>query len=481
MSVYDRRKLSLFAPSLASSVADSCPAILSFCPEHLLCKADCYATYAEFSPCGNYVLASYHSDHSYVFPLFDVKSSGVAAPNYVCSSDSAAPFSWRNRNNTARSLREKVNLAKEMLDVGLKAVDIGLNTTSYNMFTRAIDISVQAMTLRNSKVTYRAAGAASDSQLLEQTTKVFSNALINRAHVCEKRGFVGDDVVGLSDLQHVLLLQPNDIEVLVKKAKFLLNLQRPQDALVELNRIVDLRHIDSNQLIYIQNEIDDLRAKATFALLDREQMRQGASISSDIDVIAEKNSSLRRQKRRHHESSSSLHTSSDCSIDELMKEVPSSATAVNSSSNSSSSSSKSRGEGHLLIAKNSPHKRSKHEEVYQPIGAVMGSRIEVKVITSFCQRYSVAIIWHMTQLHNSSPAQGLLEHLISRPIIRNACLLAPMERLVCAITSMTFSAKSLCGCSMSPVALMTDGCLSGIATPERYFSVVWLTRTCSAA
>mmetsp|Transcript_21384 Transcript_21384/g.29618 ORF Transcript_21384/g.29618 Transcript_21384/m.29618 type:complete len:669 (+) Transcript_21384:55-2061(+) len=273
VSVYDRRMLSISTPQTVNFHSSSGNPVVSFCPEHLLEKPSCYATYAEFSPCGKNILACFHSDHSYVFPLFDICNGGLSG-SIVCSDETAAPFPWRVRSTLARDLRAKVSLAKEAVDVGLKAMDIGLNITSYNMFTRAIDISMQALAIRDTRFKHckiPSSTALHDMELSESTTQVLVSALTNRANVCEKRRFVGDDVVGLMDLQQALKMHPGDVEVLVMKAKFLLNLHRPQEALIEVERIAELRNIDSNELIYIQNDVDTLRLKANFAIMDSMQ------------------------------------------------------------------------------------------------------------------------------------------------------------------------------------------------------------------
>lgn len=283
--MYDRRVLNLTAPKSDYYTSNRCNPVASFCPEHLLEKPGCYSSYAEFSPCGRHVLASFHSDHSYVFPLYDVRNG--SDNSFICSGTDAAPLPWRIRSTEARSLRDKVNEAKEALDIGLKTSDIGLNTTSYNMFTRAIDISLQAIALRDARISLNLFPVSSmDSELHDKATQIYVDALTNRAGVCEKRRFAGDDNAGLADLQCALQLQPNDIEVLIKKTKFLLNLNRPEEALSNLDLIAELRHIDNNQLIYIQNDIDMLRAKAEFAVVDkvRSQNQQLNLVSVPVDT-----------------------------------------------------------------------------------------------------------------------------------------------------------------------------------------------------
>ena len=300
VSVYDRRVLSLTVPPSAHFL-NSSEAVVSFCPEHLLEKPECYASYAEFSPCGHHILATFHSDHAYMFPLFDVRNS--CRSSIVCSSREAAPLPWRVRSIEARNLRDKIKQAKDALDIGTKTMDIGLNTTSYNMFTRSIDISLQAITIRDAMVHLNRFPLNSvDSELSERTTQIFVNALVNRAGVCEKRGFVGDDVAGLSDLEFALQLHPHDVEVLIKKTKFLLNLNRPQDALTELDLITGLQHIESNQLIYIQNDIDTLRSKAEFALLDKMRVTPANSriaLQPDDQREFDSNHHHFAHKRRH--------------------------------------------------------------------------------------------------------------------------------------------------------------------------------------
>ena len=278
--------------------------IASFCPEHLLEKPGCYSSYAEFSPCGRHVLASFHSDHAYVFPLYDVRNG--SANSFVCSGAEAAPLPWRIRSSEARSLRDKVKEAKDALDIGLKTIDIGLNTTSYNMFTRAIDISLQAIALRDARISLNLFPVSStDLELHDKATQIYVDALTKRAGVCEKRRFAGDDNAGLADLQCALRLQPNDIEVLIQKTKFLLNLNRPEEALTILDKIAELRHIDNNQLIYIQNDIDVLRAKADFAVIDKMRMQNQLSNHISIPVDTEEQSEYDLQKiyfshkRRH--------------------------------------------------------------------------------------------------------------------------------------------------------------------------------------
>lgn len=272
--VYDRRMMSLKCPSIGD--VEDPQSIASFCPEHLTNNHGAYSTYAEFSPCGKNILASFHSDNSYVFPLYE--SSRKEEVNVLDESDSnsiAAPLPWRIRLSEAKTRCEKNILAKEAIEIGTKALEIGLNITSYNMFTRAIDISQLSITINDI--------FDNEDNSLDIAKQTYINAVFLRAKVCEKRGFAGDDITGLEDIEIFLSNNPDDFDGLIKKCKFLLNLNRVTEAIEGLNKISYLLNIqskDSNHLLYIQNEIDALRMKAACITLENRNNASNAASST---------------------------------------------------------------------------------------------------------------------------------------------------------------------------------------------------------
>ena len=256
--VYDRRMASLKMPSYGA--VDEMESVTSFCPEHLINNHGAYSTYAEFSPCGKHILASFHSDNSYVFPIQKMTSEEETK---VLSDELTAPLPWRIKLSEAHSRSEKNALAKEAIEIGSRALDIGLNITSYNMFTRAIDISLLSIAVNDI--------FNNEDKSLDIAKQTHIAALSWRAKVCEKRGFPGDDVIGLADTEMFLKSHPDDFDGLIKKCKFLLNLNRVAEAIEGLNNISYLLNVqtnDSSHLLSIQNEIDALKVKAACIEVD---------------------------------------------------------------------------------------------------------------------------------------------------------------------------------------------------------------------
>eukprot|EP00607_Mallomonas_marina_P007272 CAMPEP_0182418428 /NCGR_PEP_ID=MMETSP1167-20130531/2867_1 /TAXON_ID=2988 /ORGANISM="Mallomonas Sp, Strain CCMP3275" /LENGTH=859 /DNA_ID=CAMNT_0024592637 /DNA_START=63 /DNA_END=2642 /DNA_ORIENTATION=- len=83
--IFDRRMLSLEGPD-----AFTRPPVQRFCPHHLASSSRAHPTYAEFSPCGRKVVATYHTDHCYVFDRYDEPPPSVWES---CSISSLTPVS----------------------------------------------------------------------------------------------------------------------------------------------------------------------------------------------------------------------------------------------------------------------------------------------------------------------------------------------------------------------------------------------------
>lgn len=274
---YDRRMLSLHYPKSNIQVES----IGSYCPHHLLNESAAYPTYAEFSPCGRNIVASYHGDHSYLFNNSTAVDIASETEMVEDKGRGKADLPWRKKYNNLLTLSEKLKNIKTLIDTGKKTIDLGLNVTSTNVFGRAIELSSYAISeaksysqayenqsanifgtsLRtdiNSSIVSAFHTTASD---LNDCVDLYISALQKRVDIFEKRAYLGDNIAGLRDIEEILRYHPYDVDCIVRKIEFLLQANRPELALSSLNEVQDLLLIQSTQadvLTHTQQKIQNL-------------------------------------------------------------------------------------------------------------------------------------------------------------------------------------------------------------------------------
>lgn len=302
IDIYDRRKLQ---PTVPRSANNAKP-VQSFAPGHLVNSYRAYGTYAEFSPCGRSILATYHTDHTYIFDLFNSRGEAQEALyeppqmpwRVVASSTPAAGI---------KSAKENLHLGTKMLDLGMLNIGHGLISRAEEFAAQAVDrdeaidqlaarmsavsaqtshvdmSGVEALRMktvikpeigdifavgsdckRRGKIRFgNAVETAADSSvedtardniksgIASNTSSKYSSlstkptapsssrqfhakTLSNRANVYMNRRYQGDDDAGLIDIDRALQLQPHKFKSMLKRAGFLLRLNRPDEALQEL-------------------------------------------------------------------------------------------------------------------------------------------------------------------------------------------------------------------------------------------------------
>jgi hypothetical protein len=138
---YDRRMLSQVHPDSSSSGKP----LREYCPSHLLSSRRSRSTYAEFSPCGKSIVATYHRDHTYTFRVEDDDDVNLIPTN--CS---PAPLPWRqpildfhaHRSEVAQklALKECIKLASTNIIAGTRLVDVNMPVLGYSLFSRSNEI-----------------------------------------------------------------------------------------------------------------------------------------------------------------------------------------------------------------------------------------------------------------------------------------------------------------------------------------------------
>ena len=276
VNIFDRRMLTLSGPSNAS-VAEP---VQSFVPPHVarFPNNGAHCTHAEFSPCGRSVLATYHTDHSYVFDLQPRKSSQLSkqVPSSSSSSSSSrpatatssdidggglCPLDSSNRANTCLNspISESMTIVPAALpwrtykdmspDIIIRAtntsisqgkymVNLGYFTLSYCLYSRADELGGTAVALCSSTTAGSSVEDISNSStLLKRAKKAHARALYRRAMLFLDRRYKGDDDAGLTDMDRALQLNPKNTQYMLKRAVLLVRLRKPDECLDQLAQL----------------------------------------------------------------------------------------------------------------------------------------------------------------------------------------------------------------------------------------------------
>jgi WD40 repeat protein len=319
VKLYDRRMLSMMTPEAPFRKPDTW--ITGYCPIHLLYQQHpTFATYAEFSPCGKSILTSYHSDHQYLFPMYETASSSSSPssvtpsslsdntppsssfssnhsyeaaaasaiartlntlPDYQYDAYSAATNSWRQKMIMFdHCLASKIDLANEYAKDGSTAGYLHLYNTCDNLYKASISF-IQASL---SHLQSLQANPLSTNPIYQEKLEIYrlqehglkellSKTLLNRVKCYESRNFSGDKEAALFDLDVILQLTPDDVEALVMKAKLLLTLNFIYESAVAIDQLIQLTHyydpITSDFLI-LQHEISELKQELDLQLREYE-------------------------------------------------------------------------------------------------------------------------------------------------------------------------------------------------------------------
>lgn len=140
---YDRRMLSQLHPDSSSCGKP----VKEYCPSHLLSSRRSRSTYAEFSPCGKSIVATYHRDHTYTFCVEEKDDMNSITTNF-----SPAPLPWRqpildfhaSRSESEEAqklaLKECIKLASTNIIAGTRLVDVHMPVLGYSLFSRSNEI-----------------------------------------------------------------------------------------------------------------------------------------------------------------------------------------------------------------------------------------------------------------------------------------------------------------------------------------------------
>jgi hypothetical protein len=260
VDVYDRRMMSLSNPS---NMTPPQPAY-SFAPVHVLRSPlhEAHSTYAEFSPCGTSVLATYHTDHSYVFDLNmndisrpktsisseDMKSTSSDSSSTPQSSNIReftstskannipAPLLWRDFNNIELTMETKIKSVKLDIQTGNRMLDLGYINMSHAMYTRAEEV---AGCIANICYSRRLTLTSQLVSNFKDACRLQAKALYRRATLYLDRRYKGDDDAGLADVERALQLNPVNTRYMLKKAILLVRLRKPDECLSQLNTLKD--------------------------------------------------------------------------------------------------------------------------------------------------------------------------------------------------------------------------------------------------
>jgi WD domain, G-beta repeat len=231
--LFDRRKLSLttpkeaaralplrsYAPAHIASLTDN-PCMTSASQLSILTDSRCkaHATYAEFSPDGRSIVATYLSDHTYVFDV-DPLEGQFAQP-------SAAAVTWRTKADSKVATAEKrLEMAADHLQNGKKLLECGLKVSSYDAFSRAEEIARKLLEENGKKP-----NVLPRSNIVD----LYAEVLYQRSATCLMRKFKGDDFAGLQDVERALELRPENVPYMLKRVEILLTFKRSEDAITAL-------------------------------------------------------------------------------------------------------------------------------------------------------------------------------------------------------------------------------------------------------
>ena len=304
--LYDRRMLNLCT---AESATRHKPFQI-FCPSHLVDVKKARCTYAEFSPCGQSIVASYHGDHSY---LFDV--NGISIPGAADTMDSTklgisypAPLPWRQSYydkviSSKCSAMEKVQFATDNIVAGTRLIDIGnresqkyatihvliiqliflngnlgMNVLGYNLFSRAKEMCSTAL------------AHPIDPGEVPIVVETLVRSLEMRATTGVYRGFKGDVDAALMDIKEALQLQPLNYHCILRKADCFFKMQRFELALEQIDivesivkdRQVTMRPSDKTEIL---NDIQTFRDRVRAGMIQSKGKQKDGNFEPDLGSV----------------------------------------------------------------------------------------------------------------------------------------------------------------------------------------------------
>lgn len=278
VNIYDRRMLTVSSPNNLSTAEP----VQSFVPPHVarFPNNGAHCTHAEFSPCGRSILATYHTDHSYVFDLnlnksssvskqvssssvpstfqssFSALSSSSSSPSDQSSGSSDGPvisaqrwsgglsesltitpaaLPWRLYKD--KSPEKIIRAANNSISQGKYMINLGYLTLSYCLYSQAEELGATAVSLCNGHVASSLIDGLCDISLHNRAKKTHARALYRRAMLYLDRRYKGDDDAGLSDIDRALQLNPKNTQYMLKRAVFLVRLRKPDECIQQLTQL----------------------------------------------------------------------------------------------------------------------------------------------------------------------------------------------------------------------------------------------------
>lgn len=283
VKLYDRRALGMSTPTGLSEKLGAW--VEGYCPVHLLYQHHpTFATYAEFSPCGKSVLATYHSDHSYTFNISAYREGGssessetkqtVSSANEHPASHRAARSVWRNRLDAADSLEDKTELVRLYRHHSEAAADLKLYSTSesFSRIGEVVAISalsqIQSQLLHFDSPTFgedQSALSSEQDYLISRKNLIkeyYYHTLFYRLNLYQARNFPGDKEAALLDIETILHHFSGDIDATVFKARIFLELGFYYEAAQLIEELMQLSRMcgeESVDVAILQSEIQLLK------------------------------------------------------------------------------------------------------------------------------------------------------------------------------------------------------------------------------